>query len=154
MLRVDKLIRELGPKIADISEIEASDLHNLLLIRPLKGRAVTLKMGSKNFGLRYNNFLALADDLLERLPNGVIFDLRLEEQVVVGEDPSLTPPAAPAAAPVATTPQAPLEAKPVPQTVPQAAAKSEPKAEVKPPAKTKPAKASKKTEKKRRKNAD
>jgi cell division protein FtsQ len=93
MQRVDKLIRDLGPRIADISEIDAQDVHNLLLIRPLKGRAVTLKMGSKNFGERYKTFLDLADDLLERLPNGVTFDMRLEEQVIVGEDPTLTPPA-------------------------------------------------------------
>ncbi len=101
MRRVERLIRELGPKISGISEIDAWDVNNLLIIQPLHGRAVTLKMGSKNFGVRYENFLALADDLLERLPNGVIFDLRLPEQVVVGEDASVLAPAA--APPAAST---------------------------------------------------
>lgn len=138
MQRVDKLIRDLGPKIADISEIDAHDINNLLLIRPLKGRAVTLKMGSKNFAARYNTFLTLADDLLERLPNGVTFDMRLEEQVTVAEDPTLTPPAKPAAAP---TPQPVVEA-PTPEP---------PKAVAKPAAKPS-AKPDKKPDTKRRKN--
>jgi cell division protein FtsQ len=142
MQRVEKLIRDLGPKIADISEIDAHDIHNLLLIRPLKGRAVTLKMGSKNFGSRYNTFLALADDLLERLPNGVTFDLRLEEQVTVGEDPALAAPqpkpAAISPAPAAVAPPVVEAAPPAPKPVPKA----------KKAAKT----TEKKTEKKRRKN--
>ncbi len=145
MTRVAKLIRELGPRLADISEIDAHDVHNLLLVRPLKGRAVTLKMGSKNFGVRYNNFLALADELLERLPNGVIFDLRLEEQVVVGEDPTAVPAPAspvPAPAPNQEEPKSELRRDPSP------AAKSAP-----PVAKTE-RKAEKKSDKKRRKNVD
>jgi cell division protein FtsQ len=131
MARVSKLIRELDGRMSDISEIDAHDVQNLLLFRPLKGRAVTLKMGSKNFGFRYANFLSLADELLTRLPNGVIFDLRLEEQVVVAEDPNSAPqPVAPAPAPVPAQPKEELKTNP------------------------KPKPASKKADKRRKKNGD
>ena len=51
-----------------------------------QGRAVTLVLGNRNFQLRYNNFLSMSDQLLEKLPNAVSFDLRLEEQVTAAEE--------------------------------------------------------------------
>ena len=86
MHRVDRLIRDLGENVKTIGEIDASDTDNLRVVQPLKGRAVTLILGNKNFKLRYDNFLAMADQLMEKLPNAITFDLRLEEQVTAAEE--------------------------------------------------------------------
>jgi cell division protein FtsQ len=86
MHRVDRLIRDLGENVHTIGEIDASDTENLRVVQPLKGRAVTLILGNKNFKLRYDNFLAMADQLMEKLPNAITFDLRLEEQVTAAEE--------------------------------------------------------------------
>ena len=56
------------------------------VVQPFHGRAVTLVLGNRNFQLRYNNFLSMSDQLLEKLPNAVSFDLRLEEQVTAAEE--------------------------------------------------------------------
>ncbi len=88
MHRVERLIKDLGDHIADVGEIQCSDAENLRIVQPLKGRAVTLILGNRNFKLRYENFLAMADQLMEKLPNAVTFDLRLEEQVTAAEEQS------------------------------------------------------------------
>ena len=86
MHRVERLIRDLGDHIKSIGEIDASDSENLRVVQPFHGRAVTLVLGNRNFQLRYNNFLSMSDQLLEKLPNAVSFDLRLEEQVTAAEE--------------------------------------------------------------------
>jgi cell division protein FtsQ len=96
MHRVERLIKDLGPAIKSIGEIDASDSENFQIVQPLKGRAVTLILGNHNFALRYKNFLAMADQLLERLPNAISFDLRLEEHVTARESaPAPSAPPAP-----------------------------------------------------------
>ena len=86
MHRVDRLLRDLAPHLAKIGEIDASDSENLRILQPFRGRAVTLVLGNRNFKLRYENFLTMADQLLEKLPNAASFDLRLEEQVTAAEE--------------------------------------------------------------------
>lgn len=86
MRRVERLIRDLGDHVKAIGEIDASDSENLRVVQPFHGRAVTLVLGNRNFQLRYNNFLSMSDQLLEKLPNAVSFDLRLEEQVTAAEE--------------------------------------------------------------------
>ena len=86
MRRVERLIRDLGDSVKAIGEIDASDADNLRVVQPFHGRAVTLILGNRNFQLRYNNFLSMSDQLLEKLPNAVTFDLRLEEQVTAAEE--------------------------------------------------------------------
>jgi cell division protein FtsQ len=85
MHRVERLIKDLGPDIKNIGEINASDSENLTIVQPFRNRAVTLILGNRNFQMRYKNFLGMADQLLEKLPNAVSFDLRLEEQVTAKE---------------------------------------------------------------------
>ncbi len=86
MHRVERLIRDLGDRVKAIGEIDASDAENLRVVQPFRGRAVTLILGNRNFQMRYNNFLSMSDQLLEKLPNAVTFDLRLEEQVTAAEE--------------------------------------------------------------------
>lgn len=84
--RVERLIRNLGDHVREIGEIQATDIDNLKVMQPFRGRAITLVLGNKNFRLRYENFLSMADQLLEKLPNATTFDLRLEEQVTATEE--------------------------------------------------------------------
>ena len=86
MRRVERLLKDLGDHTKDVGEIDASDSDNLRIVQPFHGRAVTLILGNRNFKLRYENFLAMADQLIERLPNAITFDLRLEEQVTAAEE--------------------------------------------------------------------
>lgn len=86
MHRVERLLKDLGDHLKEVGEIDASDSENLRLVQPFRGRAVTLILGNRNFKLRYENFLAMADQLMERLPNAITFDLRLEEQVTAAEE--------------------------------------------------------------------
>lgn len=84
--RAERLLKDLGDHVKEIGEVDCNDSENLRVVQPLKGRAVTLILGNRNFKLRYENFLAMADQLMERLPNAVTFDLRLEEQVTAAEE--------------------------------------------------------------------
>ncbi|MBM3758904.1 MAG: FtsQ-type POTRA domain-containing protein [Acidobacteria bacterium] len=86
MRRVERLIKDLGDHIKQIGEIDSADSENLRVMQPFKGRAVTLILGNRNFKMRYENFLSMADQLMEKLPNATTFDLRLEEQVTAAED--------------------------------------------------------------------
>lgn len=86
MRRVERLIKDLGEHFKEIGEIEAADSENLRVMQPFKGRAVTLILGNRNFKMRYENFLSMAEQLMEKLPNATTFDLRLEEQVTAAEE--------------------------------------------------------------------
>ncbi|WP_035957802.1 cell division protein FtsQ/DivIB [Bryobacter aggregatus] len=83
--RVERLIKDLGEHVKEIGEIDAEDSDNMQIVQALHGKAVTLVLGNRNFKLRYENFLAMADQLMEKLPNAQSFDLRLEEQVTAAE---------------------------------------------------------------------
>jgi cell division protein FtsQ len=85
MRRAERLIKDLGDHIKEVGELDVTDVENLKVIQPLRGKAVTLVLGNRNFKLRYENFLSMADQLMEKLPNAIIFDLRLEEQVTAVE---------------------------------------------------------------------
>lgn len=86
MRRVERLIKDLGEHIHEVDEIDCNDSENLQVVQPFHNRAVKLILGNRNFRLRYENFLAMADQLMEKLPNAVTFDLRLEEQVTAAEE--------------------------------------------------------------------
>ncbi len=85
MRRVERLIKDLGDHVKEIGEIDCNDSENLRVVQPFKGKAVTLILGNRNFKMRYENFLSMADQLMEKLPNAITFDLRLEEQVTAAE---------------------------------------------------------------------
>ncbi len=86
MRRVERLIKDLGEHVKEVGEIDSTDSENLRVVQPFKGRAVTLILGNRNFRMRYENFLSMADQLMEKLPNAITFDLRLEEQVTAAEE--------------------------------------------------------------------
>ena len=90
MHRVERLIRDLEGQVKQVAEIDVTERDNLKVVQELQGRAVTLVLGKTNFRLRYMNFVDMSAELLQRLPNAVNFDLRLEDQVTAAADLSPT----------------------------------------------------------------
>jgi cell division protein FtsQ len=83
--RMLRLTRELGDLTAKISEIDVSDPDNLKVTQPHDGRVVTLLLGDRNYGLRYQNFLRNYSEIKRRLPGAATLDLRLEDRITVVE---------------------------------------------------------------------
>lgn len=83
--RMLRLTRELGELAAKISEIDVSDPDNLKVTQPHEGRVVTLLLGDRDFGLRYQNFLRNYSEIKRRLPGAATLDLRLPDRITVVE---------------------------------------------------------------------
>jgi cell division protein FtsQ len=83
--RMLRLTRELGEEVQNISEIDVSDRDNLKVTSPRDGHIVTLLLGDRNFGKRYQNFLNYYAGIKRRLPNAATLDLRLEDRITVVE---------------------------------------------------------------------
>lgn len=83
--RMLRLTHELGDSTAKISEIDVSDPDNLKVTQPHDGRVLTLLLGDRNYGLRYQNFLRNYSEIKRRLPGAATLDLRLEDRITVVE---------------------------------------------------------------------
>jgi cell division protein FtsQ len=83
--RMLRLTRELGDLTAKISEIDVSDPENLKVTQPHDGHVVTLMLGDRNYGLRYQNFIRNYSEIKRRLPGAATLDLRLEDRITVVE---------------------------------------------------------------------
>ena len=81
--RMLRLTRDLGDEARNISEIDVSDRDNLKVTAPQSGHMVTLLLGDRNFGLRYQNFLNHFNEIKRRLPDAATLDLRLEDRITV-----------------------------------------------------------------------
>jgi cell division protein FtsQ len=88
MARVLKLIAEFEQRIEEVSEIDAHDMHNLVVTRKYGNRGIALKLGNKNFWQRYSTFIPMADELLQRFPNARTFDLRIDDQIIIPKEGS------------------------------------------------------------------
>ncbi|GAB4358718.1 MAG: hypothetical protein OHK0021_02940 [Bryobacter sp.] len=112
MARVVRLIREFGANLSLVSEIDVHDIRNLQVTGQFRKRVITLKLGDREFGLRFTNFINNVDSLLESAPVAAVFDMRYETSVVAEPDPTLAAPPASASDP-ATAQAAPSKsAKP------------------------------------------
>jgi cell division protein FtsQ len=80
-----RLTRELGADVRNISEVDVSDRDNLKVTAPHSGHIVTLLLGDRNFGLRYQNFVNHFGEIKRRLPDAATLDLRLEDRITVVE---------------------------------------------------------------------
>lgn len=78
-----RLLDGLGPRAAkDISEVNASSVADLRLTTQVRGRAVELWMGDRNYGSRYENFLNHYTEIRSRSGNVSTFDLRLDDRII------------------------------------------------------------------------
>jgi cell division septal protein FtsQ len=86
--RVHRMLRltgELGENARNISEIDVSDRDNLKVTAPRDGHLVTLLLGDRDFGRRYQVFLNHFGDIKRQRPNASTLDLRLDDRITVVE---------------------------------------------------------------------
>jgi len=80
-----RLQKDLGSHAADISEVDASDPDNVLVVVHADNQTVELLLGDSDFGVRYRRFLAHFAEIRKKSPGGKIFDLRLDDRITVKE---------------------------------------------------------------------
>ncbi|HUA61720.1 MAG TPA: FtsQ-type POTRA domain-containing protein [Verrucomicrobiae bacterium] len=80
-----RIQRELGAHAGEISEVNAADPDNVLVVARVDNRAVELLMGDSGFGDRYVKFLNAYPEIHRKSPDGKVFDLRLEDRITVKE---------------------------------------------------------------------
>jgi cell division protein FtsQ len=78
LMRVEE---EMGYLAKDVSEVDASDPDNILIVAQIENRAVELMMGDGNFARRYQNFLSHYSEIRKRSPGVKAFDLRLDDRI-------------------------------------------------------------------------
>jgi cell division protein FtsQ len=83
--RLTKVMRDLGDAATKIAQVDVADRDNIKLSQPMDGRTVTLLLGDRNFGLRYQNFLRYFNEVQRKLPGAVTLDLRVEDRITVVE---------------------------------------------------------------------
>lgn len=79
--RAMDLLQEIQPYARQISEIDASDPDNIVMLMTAHARAVRLMLGNRRYLLRLGNFLNHYADIAHRLPNARTFDLRLDDHI-------------------------------------------------------------------------
>ena len=92
--RVKRFLRvqsELGKFMEQIAETDVSDIHNVRVTQVFDGRALTLMLGNQQFLGRYLSFRDNYEEIRKRLPNAIIFDVRLKDRITAIEEE--TPPA-------------------------------------------------------------
>lgn len=85
LLRVE---RDLGYLAKDVSEVNATDPANILIVAQVDHRAVELMLGDGNFARRYQNFLNHYPEISRRSPEVRLFDLRLDDRITAKESGS------------------------------------------------------------------
>lgn len=82
LLRVEQ---DLGYLAKDVSEVNATDPDNILIVAQVDHRAVELMLGDGNFARRYQNFLNHYTEIRKRSPEVRLFDLRLDDRITAKE---------------------------------------------------------------------
>ncbi len=78
--RAGALLADLGEKADEISEVTVEPSGDLRAV--LRGSQVVLRLGAPPYLRRFERFLALRDELLERTPNAEYFDLRFRDRIL------------------------------------------------------------------------
>jgi hypothetical protein len=84
--RLMRLEAEIGRHMERVSEVDLGDLDNLKIVYALGDRAMILHLGHNRFGVRLRRFLDNREEIIRRLPNARILDLRLEDQIIAVPD--------------------------------------------------------------------
>jgi len=79
-----RLLDDLGAMGKDISEVNAADSQNLIIVTRVEGRALELVMGNQNFAARMQNFLDHYPEIRRHSADVRAFDLRLDDRITAG----------------------------------------------------------------------
>jgi cell division protein FtsQ len=80
------LLDEASELRRDISEVNVANPDNLHVTLKVEGRAIVLMVGDHNFPSRIRNFLAHYPEIRKRLPNSVLYDLRLDDRITAVDE--------------------------------------------------------------------
>jgi cell division protein FtsQ len=76
---------ELGPRMKDVSEVNAADPGNIRIVAQVEGHVAELILGDDNLAQRYQKFLNHYAEIRKRSPEVKVFDLRLEDRITAKE---------------------------------------------------------------------
>jgi cell division protein FtsQ len=79
-LRAGTLLSELGEKGSEISEVTVEHGGDLRAV--LRGSGVVVRMGAPPYRKRFDLFLTLRQELMERTPDAEYFDLRFRDRIL------------------------------------------------------------------------
>ena len=76
---------DMGPDAKSISEVDAGDPEDLLVVAQMGDRAVSLHLGEGNYARRYRNFARHYGEMAQSAPYAKSFDLRLDDRITAKE---------------------------------------------------------------------
>ncbi|HUQ95600.1 MAG TPA: FtsQ-type POTRA domain-containing protein [Bryobacteraceae bacterium] len=79
------MLGDIGPLAAHVSEVDVRDPANLQTAMQVEKRVVTVKLGSRNFRQRMQNFLSNFAEIRKARPNSTVFDLRIDDRITAVE---------------------------------------------------------------------
>ena len=79
--RVVAMLHAVGSLADGISEINVTDVNDLIVTERLEGSAITVKLGEENFADRLKYFLANYHEVKIRRPDAHAFDLRVDGNI-------------------------------------------------------------------------
>jgi cell division protein FtsQ len=79
------MLNEIGPLSAYISELDVRDSGNFQATVQLDKAAVMVRLGSKNYRTRLQNFLQHYPRIHEQRPDARVFDLRIDDRITAVE---------------------------------------------------------------------
>jgi cell division protein FtsQ len=83
------MLRDVGPLSNSISEVDVTDVNNLVVAEHVGNRVVNLILGSENFQDRMINFLANYNEIKDKRPDAALMDLRVDGAITVIGDKHL-----------------------------------------------------------------
>jgi cell division protein FtsQ len=83
------MLREVGPLANQISEVDVTDVNNIIVAEHVGNNVVNLILGGENFQDRMVNFLANYNEVKEKRPDASVLDLRVDGAITAVGDKHL-----------------------------------------------------------------
>jgi cell division protein FtsQ len=83
------MLREVGSLSNQISEVDVTDVNNIIVAEHVGDNVVNLILGSENFQDRLVNFLANYNEVKEKRPDATVLDLRVDGAITAVGDKHL-----------------------------------------------------------------
>jgi cell division protein FtsQ len=80
------MLREVGPLANQISEVDVTDVNNIIVAEHVGNNVVNLILGGENFQDRMVNFLANYNEVREKRPDASVLDLRVDGAITAVGD--------------------------------------------------------------------
>ncbi len=80
------MLRDVGSLSNQISEVDVTDVNNIIVAEHVGNNVVNLMMGSENFQDRLVNFLANYNEIREKRPDASVLDLRVDGAITAVGD--------------------------------------------------------------------